>query len=711
MSKYLLTNDSIQTNLWEMLETNDSYSEDLSTIIKVGKAAVDTLFRAEPGTNNSTSGDFNALSSDRLGWRTDSTLSGDFSSGNWTFKVRFESNTRYGFSIKVACRLSRSTSSTGADATEIAVSESPNTIAIPGTSGGSVTDTWTWNCSGLTLVGEYLFAEYRIKITKAATNATAACSFACDEDPSTADESVETTTFASGVTEAGSSTLALAPKAAIEIKFHEDKTGLAEGTTYYYRAKAYTDGTWWYSAVESFTTVSIAFLGQANLALAPIASRLSIVQRITSATLALTSTGSKIWESFKSASKSLALTGVSTLYASKNAVSSLALTAAGFRLAQTIKTAQNSLSLTSVGSHLFGALEDAAKALALVPAAFRGVTTLRATATNFALHAYGWVSAGAFEAFANLALVPLGSFRTPNITKVGSAFAALAPLGSRITAAGRSATDYLVLAPVASIGGGIYYAASKALGLAGAGSITVASTFIGCVNLALAPAAYINKELLRLGQATASLVPTAKFNLGKLQEALANLALAPAAYIGKELLRLGQAATSLVPTAKINLGTLKEALANLALAPVASVSKSFYRTASKALELVGAGSIVGIGEFIGYAKLALTSIGHVGVSGTRAAAATLALVPRAWQFVNLVEAFCVMGANTLRSYIAAPGRQLFLSLVAEKAKALIAKTWDTWRPGPQAAPFGIKYGVGELIINGAGHAYHNDTLI
>jgi hypothetical protein len=70
-----------------------------------------------------------------------------------------------------------------------------------------------------------------------------------------------------------------------------------------------------------------------------------------------------------------------------------------------------------------------------------------------------------------------------------------------------------------------------------------------------------------------------------------------------------------------------------------------------------------------------------------------------------------MGANTLRSYIAAPGRQLFLSLVAEKARMLVAKTWDAWRPGSQAAPFGLKHGARKLMISGAGHAYHNDTLI
>jgi hypothetical protein len=131
-----------------------------------------------------------------------------------------------------------------------------------------------------------------------------------------------------------------------------------------------------------------------------------------------------------------------------------------------------------------------------------------------------------------------------------------------------------------------------------------------------------------------------------------------------------------VPTAEFNLGTLKEALANLVLAPAASVSKSLHRVASKALELVGTGSIIGLEVFIGYAKLALTSVGHVGVSGTKATAATLALAPRAWQFINQIVAFCVMSANTLKSYIAAPGRQLFLSLVAERARALIAKTWD-----------------------------------
>jgi hypothetical protein len=129
------------------------------------------------------------------GWRTESALNGTFAAGTWTFKVRLESDTKYGFSVKVAARLSKGSSADGAGRAILGVYESPNTIAIPASAGGSVTDSWTASLSSISMSNEYLFAEYRIHIEVAGTSTSAQCSFACDENPTTADESIQTTTF------------------------------------------------------------------------------------------------------------------------------------------------------------------------------------------------------------------------------------------------------------------------------------------------------------------------------------------------------------------------------------------------------------------------------------------------------------------------------------------------------------------------------------
>lgn len=193
MPKYLLTNEVISTELWKMLAANPAYSENLATKAKVAKSAACTYFKFRPGVTVTASGDFPDIALAKSGWRTEGALNGAFASGNWTFRVRLENDTKYGFSVKVACRLSRSANSDGSSATLIGTYESPNVIAIPASAGGSVTDSWTANPGAVALSNEYLFAEYRIHVEVAATGTTAQCSFADDEDPATADESIQTT--------------------------------------------------------------------------------------------------------------------------------------------------------------------------------------------------------------------------------------------------------------------------------------------------------------------------------------------------------------------------------------------------------------------------------------------------------------------------------------------------------------------------------------
>jgi hypothetical protein len=178
-----------------MLETNPASSEDLTTKAKPGKSAVCTYFKFRPGVQVTASGDFPDISLAKSGWRIDAPLTGYYAAGTWTFKVRLENDTKYGFSVKVAIRLSRSTNADGSSATLIQVSESPNVLALPASAGGSVPDTWTWSAPQVNLSSEYLFAEYRIHIEVAGGSNTCQCSFACDEDPATADESIQTPTY------------------------------------------------------------------------------------------------------------------------------------------------------------------------------------------------------------------------------------------------------------------------------------------------------------------------------------------------------------------------------------------------------------------------------------------------------------------------------------------------------------------------------------
>ena len=195
MTKYLLANEVITTSLWKMLVTNPAFSEDLITKASPGKAAVCTYYVHIPGIDNATAGDFPDVASAKNGWRTDAILTGSFATGTWTFKIRLENDTKNGYSVKVAVRLSRSANADGSGATLIGVYESPNVLALPAAAEGSISDSWTANLEALTLSNEYLFAEYRVHIEVAGTSATCQHSFACDEDPAVADESIETTAF------------------------------------------------------------------------------------------------------------------------------------------------------------------------------------------------------------------------------------------------------------------------------------------------------------------------------------------------------------------------------------------------------------------------------------------------------------------------------------------------------------------------------------
>jgi hypothetical protein len=129
------------------------------------------------------------------GWRTGAPLNGYFEAGTWTFKVRLVNDTRNGFSVKVAARITKALGPDGSGPTRIAIAESPNVLTLPNRAGSSVTDTWSVSLPRIYMDNEYLFVEFRIHIQVAATNVNARCSFAVDQDPAVAEESVTTPAF------------------------------------------------------------------------------------------------------------------------------------------------------------------------------------------------------------------------------------------------------------------------------------------------------------------------------------------------------------------------------------------------------------------------------------------------------------------------------------------------------------------------------------
>jgi len=189
MTLCFLTNEVLATELWALKIINPAPSTDTTTKATVGKSAVCTYFKFRPGVTVTASGDFPDISLAKSGWRTVSPLNTTVRSWTWTFKVKLVNQTKYGFSVKVAVRLSKSSNSDGSNATLIVVSESPNVKQLPATAGATVTDSWTWSASSITFNNEYLFAEYRIHIEAAASSTTAQCAFVCDEN--TGEEAID----------------------------------------------------------------------------------------------------------------------------------------------------------------------------------------------------------------------------------------------------------------------------------------------------------------------------------------------------------------------------------------------------------------------------------------------------------------------------------------------------------------------------------------
>jgi hypothetical protein len=60
-SKYLLTNEVVQTEIWKLLETNPAYSTDTTTKATVGTSPQCTYFKFRPGVTVTASGDFPEL--------------------------------------------------------------------------------------------------------------------------------------------------------------------------------------------------------------------------------------------------------------------------------------------------------------------------------------------------------------------------------------------------------------------------------------------------------------------------------------------------------------------------------------------------------------------------------------------------------------------------------------------------------------------------
>lgn len=201
MPTYLLTNEVITlAQLWKILETNPTYSQDITTKVTVAKNVAGTYFKYYVGSVNSTPSDFPDISGSKNGWRTNAVLNGSFAAGTWTFNVALYNNTKYGHAVKIAARLSRSVNADGSNATLIgAVTESPKTITLADAAGDIQTDSWTYDPSVVTLTNEYLFVEYRCVIVTASKSNSGQHDFIVDEDPAqngtTRLEGIITTTF------------------------------------------------------------------------------------------------------------------------------------------------------------------------------------------------------------------------------------------------------------------------------------------------------------------------------------------------------------------------------------------------------------------------------------------------------------------------------------------------------------------------------------
>jgi hypothetical protein len=186
-----------------MLESNPSYSQDITTRVTQGKVAVCTYFKYPPGLVNTESAPtwadaFELVSTPKRGWSNGTPLTGSFAAGIWTFKVALYNTSKYAVTVKIAVRLSRSTFANGLSAVEIKTSVSPNTIALAGTVGNIQTDSWTWNAGEVPLNTQYLFAEFALHIEVASSSNSAQHAFICDENPATRLEEIITPTFTPG---------------------------------------------------------------------------------------------------------------------------------------------------------------------------------------------------------------------------------------------------------------------------------------------------------------------------------------------------------------------------------------------------------------------------------------------------------------------------------------------------------------------------------
>ncbi len=96
-------------------------------------------------------------------WRSENPLTGVFAAGNWVVSIRTTDNTSNNTTGNLRCRLWRSTSPTGAGATEITSSAQDLSALTPGATSNDTTKTIA--LGAVTLTNEYLFIQFGINLT------------------------------------------------------------------------------------------------------------------------------------------------------------------------------------------------------------------------------------------------------------------------------------------------------------------------------------------------------------------------------------------------------------------------------------------------------------------------------------------------------------------------------------------------------------------
>ena len=190
---FLLTNGSAFTGSWQMAESNSTPSTDVVTSLKTGTSAAGNYFIFQPGvTDNTTKSTTLPTDCTKTGWRSDSTLNGTFTAGNWTFNVKLVNRAKYAHAGIVYLRIWKGNSDMTTATAITGWSASPNTISFSATAGEIKTDSFTVSVSETTLSGEYLFVEYAWKVTTAGGNVNAGVKFTSDEATG---ETIVTTDF------------------------------------------------------------------------------------------------------------------------------------------------------------------------------------------------------------------------------------------------------------------------------------------------------------------------------------------------------------------------------------------------------------------------------------------------------------------------------------------------------------------------------------